>query len=290
MVEAQINISIIICSRTENINSNFYKNIKNSIGTSYELILIDNSENKYSIFEAYNLGIKKSKGKLLVFVHDDVLFHTQNWGLVLENIFKNDSKIGLVGIAVAKIKSKMPSAWWRCNESLINLNIIQHSLNLPVDKISIGFKNSNVEQVVVIDGVFMVTKKENGLYFNEKLKGYHNYDLNFSFECKIKGLKIVVTNEILIEHFSAGSLNEDLIESTFIFHKIYKNYLPTFNYKTDYIKRMEIINAKRFIKDCFKNDKKVISFKVWVKFLLMNPMDKFNIKFLFMFLNIMKKN
>ena len=43
-------ISIIICSRTERINYDLSENIKKSVGCDYELIIIDNSENKYSIF------------------------------------------------------------------------------------------------------------------------------------------------------------------------------------------------------------------------------------------------
>jgi hypothetical protein len=34
---------------------------KLTIGCEYELIIIDNSENKYSIYEAYNLGIERYK-------------------------------------------------------------------------------------------------------------------------------------------------------------------------------------------------------------------------------------
>ena len=47
-------ISIIICSRKKDICNDFKINIKTTTGSSHELIVIDNSENRYSIFEVYN--------------------------------------------------------------------------------------------------------------------------------------------------------------------------------------------------------------------------------------------
>jgi hypothetical protein len=49
------------------------------IGCEYESIIIDNSENRYSIFEAYNLGIDKSKYEYLCLMHDDILIYTIEW-------------------------------------------------------------------------------------------------------------------------------------------------------------------------------------------------------------------
>ena len=50
----------------------FVKNIANTIGTEYELVHIDNSDPKYSIYEAYNEGVKLSKYDNLCFLHEDV--------------------------------------------------------------------------------------------------------------------------------------------------------------------------------------------------------------------------
>ena len=67
-------ISIIICCRIQTINKDLSENIKNTVGCDYELIVIDNSQNSYSIFEAYNLGIERSNGDYLCFIHDDILY------------------------------------------------------------------------------------------------------------------------------------------------------------------------------------------------------------------------
>ena len=92
-------ISLIICSRSGNINSQLEDNLGETVGCDYELILIDNSENKYSIFQAYNLGIQRSTGEIICFVHDDIHMHTKNWGTILKNIFIENPKSGLIGIS-----------------------------------------------------------------------------------------------------------------------------------------------------------------------------------------------
>ena len=119
-------LSIIICSREKTISKELSINIEKTTGCEYELIIIDNTENKYSIFEAYNLGIEKSIGEYLCFFHDDILIHTNGWGDIIKQIFTESKQIGLIGVAGAKMKSKMPSAWWDCNEGGNYTRIIQH--------------------------------------------------------------------------------------------------------------------------------------------------------------------
>jgi len=277
-------LSIIICSRKENVSDELAINIDKTIGCAYELIVIDNSANKYSIFEAYNLGIEKSKGIYLCFIHDDILFHTQNWGEVINRVFNENPKAGLLGIAGTKMKTKMPSAWWRCPEDKKAIKIIQHSKHPPSVNWDLGFKNNSLEQVVVIDGVFMVLRKDKNLHFNKEIKGFHNYDLNISFECIKKGFTIFVTDEILTEHFSAGSINKDWVVSTFKIHRMYKDLLPLFLPKETLNKKMETANAKRFIKDCFKHKKRGLAFSTWIRLFNLDPLSKYSIKFFVLFI------
>lgn len=219
-------ISIIICSRAQTIPSDLYENIKDTIGCQYELIVIDNSKNQYSIFEAYNLGIEKSKGEFICFMHDDIFIHTKGWGNSIHLIFKEDAQIGLVGIAGSKIKTKMPSAWWDCPEEQKVINIIQHFKNKEKEELFMGFEDASNTEVVVIDGVFMVMRIDARIIFNERMKGFHNYDLYLSLEHQMLNKKVLVTSKILVEHFSEGSLNKLWYKSSSSFNKLYKNYLP----------------------------------------------------------------
>lgn len=224
-------ISIIICSRNKTISNDLYQNITTTIGCEFELIVIDNSLNQYSIFEAYNLGIGKSTSEFLCFIHDDILFHTQGWGVLLIRIFIKNKKAGLIGIAGAKIKTKMPSAWWECPEKYHVINIIQHTNDNKIESQVVGFEQNSIqEEVVVIDGVFMVMRKIKDILFNTKMKGFHNYDLNISFEFNAKNYQILVTRQIVIEHFSNGVIDKTWYDSCLKLHQLYHNILPL---KTD---------------------------------------------------------
>lgn len=272
-------ISLIICSRTATIDTKLSKNIAETIGCIHELIVIDNSKNKYSIFEAYNMGIEKSKSEYLCFIHDDILFHTKGWGNIVQDIFKDDPKIGLVGVAGSKIKTKMPSAWWDCPEDQKVINIIQHFPNKEKEKWFFGFEDVSNMEVVVIDGVFMTARKDDKIHFNENLKGFHNYDLNISFEYKRNGYKIIVTNEILLEHFSLGIINGFWINSTFKIHSLYKTLLPLCKQKNKINKKLEVTNGIKFINDCLRFSKYKEAYSLWLHFFLLKPVSKYHIYF-----------
>ena len=91
-------ISLIICSRSSDIDVALKENIKNTIGTDYELVIIDNSNNDYSIFSAYNEGVRRAKGDILCFMHEDILYRTEDWGKKIIAHFE-DKSIGLIGFA-----------------------------------------------------------------------------------------------------------------------------------------------------------------------------------------------
>lgn len=273
-------LSVIICSRNPSISAELFTNIHDTVGCDYELIVIDNSNNEYSIFEAYNLGIESSVGNFLCFVHDDIIFHTKGWGEIAKSGFESDKKIGLIGIAGAKIKTKMPSAWWNCEEKYIIMNLKQHFNDGSVKNWNKGNQIKNLEQVVVIDGVFMFAKKVKGIKFNECLSGFHNYDLNLSFEYVQKEYKVMITKDILIEHFSFGNLDSSWYDSAFNIHKIYKNLLPLTIAPDSYSKRQEFKNGSNFILKLIEFKKKKQALYVWKNLLLLQPASRFHLLFL----------
>lgn len=276
-------VSIIICSRTKVISKCLLKNIENTVCSDYELIVIDNSQNEYSIFEAYNLGIKKSTGQYLCFMHDDIFIHTIGWGDIIKKTFEENETIGLLGIAGAKVKTKMPSGWWNCNNEFKVINIIQHIGNNEVEKWYCGFDFGSISEVVILDGVFMVMKKSTKVFFSNELRGFHNYDFNISLECKKKGFKNFVTNEILIEHYSNGNTSKLWYESTIKAHEIYGDYLPLITNDIRYlisINSLEYKNAIRFINQAYDLNFKYKAFQIWLKLILLKPYSKFHLRFL----------
>ena len=273
-------ISIIICSRTPKLRQSLVENIENTIGRAFEWVVIDNSENRYSIFEAYNLGIKKSKGDYWCFVHDDVLFHTKGWGDIIFEVFESDEKIGLVGVAGAKVKTKMPSAWWDCDDQFIRMHLKQHFKDGAIKDWKIGNQTAPLEEVVVIDGVFMVARKDERIRFLESLMGFHNYDLNLSFEYLQKGYKIMVTNLIYFEHFSLGTLDAAWYESTVTLHKKYRSLLPLSIIESLELKSLEFKNGSRFLKGLRELKMYKHVFELWMRLFFLKPISKFHFQFL----------
>lgn len=276
-------ISIIICSRTKNISENLSENIKNTIGCEYELIVIDNSENKYSIFEAYNMGIKKSIGTYWCFIHDDILFRSQDWGKKVIDIFDNDIQIGLIGVAGSKIKTRMPSAWWDCPYELTVVNITHRLQNNQNEVQCHGFNQSNYVEVAVIDGVFMAARSNKSISFDESLTGFHHYDLFLCLQYLKQNLKIVAANQVLIEHFSIGTINKTWVASAMTFDKKYGKMLPlnpVNSCKAIELEKIEFNNGKLFIQKLFDFKLKKIAFFIWLRLLKIKPISKFHFEFL----------
>jgi hypothetical protein len=282
-------ISIIICSKNIKLFSDLSENISKTIGCEFEIIRIKNYDNKFSIFSAYNKGFNDSTGKFIVFVHEDVIFHTKNWGNILFDLFENDSKIGLIGIAGSKIKTKNISGWWDSPEESWVMNLIQHD-NGKVKNLNIGFQGKNYEEVAVIDGVFMAIRINSFInYFDESLNGFHCYDHNLSINSIISGYKNIVTNQILVEHFSIGNQNECWYANSYIFHKKYSRYLPikigSFKYYN--LDGIENINIEKVLNNMIRYNMVYKTFVVWFIYLLQNPFNLFHLKY---FLKLGKKH
>ncbi|OXA92209.1 glycosyltransferase [Flavobacterium hercynium] len=272
-------ISVIICSRTKAINKSFSENIKKTIGCEFELIVIDNSENKYSIFEAYNLGIEKSTFDYLCLIHDDILFHTNEWGIKINHFFKEDQSLGLIGIAGAKSKTKLPSLWWLCPKEDKITYLIQHIPNQDSEIWNSGFEKEDNVEVVAVDGVFMAMRKDPKIFFNKEMVGFHNYDLNISVEYKKHCYKVIATKDILIEHFSLGTIKEEWVESSYRFYNLYKRYLPLNDKDNKRNKKQEISNAIWFINESLRFKKYKIAFSIWRRLFYLDPFLKYHLIF-----------
>lgn len=276
-------VSIIICSRTLTISSDLSENILNTIGCDYELVVIDNSQNKYSVFEAYNLGIKKSNGTYWCFIHDDILFCSKDWGKEILSIFEGDSKIGLIGIAGAKVKTKMPSAWWDCPEEEKVLHIKQHLREGRIEHWDLGWAGQKRQEVAVIDGVFMAGRRLKEIQFDEKnLKGFHNYDMNLSLAYLKQNYKIIVTRTILLEHFSIGLIDEKWLRSTINFDYYYSKFLSlkrNTNISQKQLEQLEFKNGSRFCEQLIVYNLKIDAVKIWWRLIKQKPISKFHIIF-----------
>lgn len=210
-------ISIIICSRNQTLLNNVSQSVRDTIGVPYEIIAIDNSEGKYGICKAYNLGVAQAKYDIFCFMHEDITFETQNWGQNVVNHLKDES-VGLIGVAGADPMHKMPCTF--AQNLLINeANIIVYSNDQKFSNhinTSINVAEAQIiKQVTGIDGVFMCTRMDvyQQYQFDEKtLKGFHAYDADFSLQI-LQKYKVCVVFDVLMHHYSSGHADKKFMDS-----------------------------------------------------------------------------
>jgi len=211
-------ISIIVSSYNDEYYNVFLKSIDETIGVPYEVIRIEN-HNKYSLSKAYNMGAVNSKFDFLCFVHEDVIFLTQDWGKRILEMFKKNDNLGIIGLAGSKIKSSLPTGWGTGIDTYDRINLVQ------VDKDGDSFHCSrsgikNYEDIKVLDGVFLFTKWSiwNEFKYDESIEGFHIYDIDFSLRVTQK-YQGIVFYDLLLAHFSNGSYNSDWIKKNLEFHE-----------------------------------------------------------------------
>ena len=222
-------ISLITCARSHDISDELRKNIASTIGMDYELIVIDNSSNDYSIFSAYNEGVRRSKGELLCFMHDDLIYHTPNWGINVQRHFE-DSDVGLIGVAGGKYLPNMPCYWFQSSTDRC-INILQH-LEIT-DEAHLDYlnpDNSDKSEVVAVDGVWFCIKKElfEKISFDETYGGFHMYDMDISMQVRGEGYKNYVVYDVLIEHMSIGNVKRDWMNASIAFWRKWESQLPQY--------------------------------------------------------------
>ena len=256
-------ISIIICSRKNYISSKLLQNINDTIGTLYELITIDNSSNKYSIFSAYNLGVKQAKYPFLCFMHDDILFNTESWGRKVINHF-NNSKIGIIGVAGSFYLSEMPGAWWSSIFSSMN---VKQTINgeIVCNKWKYIDDGESSHSAVMLDGLWLCIPQKvmNLISFDEKTySGFHCYDSDICLQIKRLNYEVRIVDDIEIEHFSVGKRNKLWLIDIFIFYNKWKEELPksVINVSESLISQNNFFNARQILEEIRINKLGIIYF------------------------------
>lgn len=225
-------ISVIICSRENYISEHLIKNINETIGCDFELIVIDNSKKAYDIFSAYNEGVQRAKGDILCFCHDDILFRSENWGMAIQRILA-DRSIGAIGVIGTHFLPAAPMYWWS------SPYISQYSINNDNGKVRLhdirNYFHGNLADVVAVDGVcFFIPKSLFSFvrFDDDTFDGFHVYDMDICMQVQKLGKRVCVTDVLTIEHFwSRKSFKnkkylKKLDFNLLLFYKKWKKDLP----------------------------------------------------------------
>lgn len=223
-------ISIIICSRKANISQELKDNIAATIGCEYELCVIDNSHNEYNIYTAYNEGVRRAKGDILCFMHEDILFRSEDWGKVLEESFEQESRVGCIGVVGIQYLPKQPIAMWHASAGVGGV------LQGQKDEKGNYYVSNDLDpdikgltEVASLDGCFIVIKRELFSVIEWDAKtygGFHIYDMDICMQVLQTGYKICVEPSIIIEHQSFGNATKEWYDSLLCFYAKWQDQLP----------------------------------------------------------------
>lgn len=224
-------LSVIICSISPKRLQSIRKNIGETIGVEHEFIVIDNRERKWPIAKAYNCAAKDAKYPYLFFVHEDVKFHSSDWGSFIESKLK-EPDCGVIGFTGTKAMVRCYSGWgqsykWVCSY------LYQTTDVLTLFNVHNAYLEHEFEEVVALDGLGMFVRKdvwESYPFDEELLTGFHCYDVDFSLQIaasKCYKNYVSCSNKVLLEHFSLGNMNVAWFEDTIrLFKSKWSHILP----------------------------------------------------------------
>jgi GT2 family glycosyltransferase len=195
---------------------NSYMRLKCGDKKCYSLYKEDNSESLAKIYnQAIDHALKETKNvDCLILVHDDVILEEDPIPK-LEKLFDEFDVIGVAG--TSKIELKSPALWHLMGGGFSGGNLhgcVQHMRaacgyvaveNVWMTKFPTNF-GPYPHRAVMIDGVFMALNRKamETVRFDESNPcGFHFYDLDFSLNAHLNGLKVGV-GDILITHESPG--------------------------------------------------------------------------------------
>lgn len=207
-------------------------------GCNLEIIFIE--ENTSSLSEVYNQAFDMARNNIVVFTHDDVVPLKQDWGKDLIELYESNQEYGIIGVAGSKhygLDDKLE--WWYQKNGLVGM-IFHGTEEKSFFSLFKPFNlKSDIEEVSVIDGVFISCRKDKITEnFDKSIEGFHFYDIDFCLSNRNrKTCKIGVTSNICLRHESTGKPNEQWVSNGLKIKEKHKDKLPLKTFDNEYKKR-----------------------------------------------------
>ena len=222
-------ISIIRCNKKATLNPDLDKNIRDTIGVEYEIISIDNSRGQFSIFQAYNEGVARAKGDILCFMHDDILFRSNDWGKVVVESFSSNPNMGALGVAGGHFMPDCPCSWSTCKTTSYHVWQTNRDGSATEYGCNDYTNGKRLVEVVCLDGLFMCIRRSlfDTIRFDDNtFSGFHCYDSDICMQVLSMGYSVNVTFDIDIEHRSNGACNQQYYDNLELWHNKWHGQLP----------------------------------------------------------------
>jgi GT2 family glycosyltransferase len=203
-------VTVIISAKNPVPESTLERNIRKTAGAPVELFIINNSEGASGLASVYNFGAGRSKGDVLVFMHDDAFFMTENWAPTLEAIFAQNPQAGIVGTAGTQYLFRDNCSLTAAGRPFIKGRIVHDLQNGDFFATLFSQERENCE-VVAVHGFFFAVRRAllTQFGFDEKtFDSFYFHDMDFCMQAR-RNWKIMVTGDVLVKHRSTGTYDKN---------------------------------------------------------------------------------
>ena len=197
----------------------------------HEIIAIRDAR---SLAEGYNRGLRRARGDIVIFSHDDILILDPDFGQKISHRLQNFDILGFAGT-----RRVISESWWHVGPPWLS-GVIAHIIDNKILHLSAWNPEPwpVVDDIQGIDGLCIMARREvaEKIGFDEAtFDGFHLYDLDFSFSAWRAGKKLGVCSDIPVIHASMGRYSKEHAHYGRLFIEKHKDALPANAPKIDKI-------------------------------------------------------
>ncbi|MDR0565044.1 MAG: glycosyltransferase family protein [Azoarcus sp.] len=194
-------------------------------GVPFEIVGIHDAR---SMTEGYNRGLKRARGNIIIFSHDDVVYLDRQFAQKIAERMQSWDVLGFAGT------SRLTSPAWFAADFPHLHGAVSHCTSRYAGYLSFIIYGASswpvVSHIEALDGLCIIARREvaESIGFDsETFDHWHLYDLDFSFAAYLAGFRIGVCCDIPILHASTSiqSLNSSSVMD------VYQKYAERFRQK-----------------------------------------------------------
>lgn len=215
-------ISIIICSIDPGKFAAVEETYARHFGAeAYEIVGIHDAR---SLCEGYNRALRRAKGDLCVFSHDDIEILSDDLGATLRRHLADWDVVGVAGT------TRMCTMNWWDSGIRYARGIVTHRIADGYEIRFFGAPDIVNGAIQGMDGVFFAARRELAehiVFDAATFDGWHGYDADFTFRCYLAGYRLAVCLDIRLVHFSSGTVNDDWMRYALRFEEKHATHLAS---------------------------------------------------------------
>ncbi len=209
--------SIVICSidteKFKNVSDNYRRLIP---ADKLEIIGIHDAR---GLTEAYNRGIRASHGDIIIFSHDDIAILNDDFAPRLATHLAEYDAVGVAGTTLLT----GPAVFWSGHPHTHGWVAQSEGGRTKFRALTYTLNYKPVSSMQALDGVLIAAKRSlfDRFQFDETVKGFHFYDIDFTYALYRAGCQLAVVPNLRIVHYSEGKFDATWQRASEDFQKRY---------------------------------------------------------------------